>query len=153
TFEESGIFSGTALNEDGQEQAGMGVAVADYDEDGYFDILKTNFSEDTPNLYHNSRDGSFLDEVYSAGLGVRNQFLGWGALFLDLGKRGAQGYSAGDRAGLPGGGSPARRGEIPPAAPVVLERRYREIQGPFRFRRSGYQHRVVLEGRCLGRSG
>ena len=52
----------------------MGVAVADYDEDGYFDILKTNFSEDTPNLYHNSKDGSFLDEVYSAGLGVRNQF-------------------------------------------------------------------------------
>lgn len=84
TFEETGILSGTALNEDGQEQAGMGVAVADYDEDGYVDILKTNFSEDTPNLYHNSKDGSFLDEVYSAGLGVRNQFLGWGALFLDV---------------------------------------------------------------------
>ena len=83
TFEETGIFSGAALNEDGQEQAGMGVAVADYDEDGWLDILKTNFSEDTPNLYHNSKDGSFLDEVYPAGLGVRNQFLGWGALFLD----------------------------------------------------------------------
>ncbi len=83
-FEETGIFSGAALNEDGQEQAGMGVAVADYDEDGYVDILKTNFSEDTPNLYHNSKDGSFLDEVYSAGVGVRNQFLGWGALFLDV---------------------------------------------------------------------
>jgi len=84
TFEETGILSGAALNQDGQEQAGMGVAVADYDEDGYVDILKTNFSEDTPNLYHNSKDGSFLDEVYTAGLGVRNQFLGWGALFLDI---------------------------------------------------------------------
>ena len=84
TFEEIGILSGAALNEDGEEQAGMGVAVADYDEDGYFDILKTNFSEDTPNLYHNSKDGSFFDEVYAAGLGVRNQFLGWGALFLDV---------------------------------------------------------------------
>ena len=84
TFEETGIISGTALNEDGEEQAGMGVAVADYDEDGYIDILKTNFSEDTPNLYHNSKDGSFFDEVYRAGLGVRNQFLGWGALFLDV---------------------------------------------------------------------
>jgi enediyne biosynthesis protein E4 len=83
TFEEMGIFSGTALNEDGQEQAGMGVAVADYDEDGYFDILKTNFSEDTPNLFHNSKDLTFSDKVYGAGLGVRNQFLGWGALFLD----------------------------------------------------------------------
>src|SRR5206468_12029704 len=53
TFEEVGIQSGTALNDDGQEQAGMGVAVADYDEDGFQDILTTNFSEDTPNVYHN----------------------------------------------------------------------------------------------------
>jgi hypothetical protein len=84
TFEEMGLVSGTALNEDGQEQAGMGVAVADYDEDGYPDILKTNFSEDTPNLYHNLHDGIFSDEVYTAGLGIRNQYLGWGAHFLDV---------------------------------------------------------------------
>jgi hypothetical protein len=84
TFEETGILSGSALNEDGQEQAGMGVAVADYDEDGFPDILKTNFSEDTPNLYHNSHDGSFSDVVYGAGLGVHNQYLGWGAHFLDV---------------------------------------------------------------------
>ena len=84
TFEETGILSGTALNEDGQEQAGMGVAVADYDEDGYQDIVKTNFSEDTPNLYHNAHDGTFTDDVYSAGLGVHNQYLGWGAHMLDV---------------------------------------------------------------------
>ncbi|HTH46417.1 MAG TPA: CRTAC1 family protein, partial [Candidatus Limnocylindria bacterium] len=84
TFEEIGILSGTALNEDGQEQAGMGAAVADYDEDGYPDILKTNFSEDTPNLYHNLKDGTFSDDVYTSGLGVRNQYLGWGAHFLDV---------------------------------------------------------------------
>jgi hypothetical protein len=83
TFEETGILSGAALNEDGQEQAGMGVAVADFDEDGYPDILKTNFSDDTPNLYHNLRNGTFVDEVYRSGLGVHNQYLGWGALFLD----------------------------------------------------------------------
>lgn len=84
SFEEIGILSGSALNEDGQEQAGMGVAVADYDEDGWPDILKTNFSEDTPNLYHNAHDGSFSDDVYTSGLGVRNQYLGWGAHFLDI---------------------------------------------------------------------
>jgi hypothetical protein len=83
-FEEIGILSGTALNEDGQEQAGMGVAVADYDEDGWLDILKTNFSEDTPNLYRNAHDGTFTDTVYTAGLGVHNQYLGWGAHFLDV---------------------------------------------------------------------
>ena len=40
TFEEMGIASGVALNEDGRDQAGMGVAVADYDEDGFPDIAR-----------------------------------------------------------------------------------------------------------------
>jgi hypothetical protein len=84
TFQEAGIFAGVALNEDGQEQAGMGVAVADYDQDGLFDILKTNFSDDTPNLFHNNGDGTFTDNVYLSGLGANTQFLGWGAHFLDV---------------------------------------------------------------------
>ena len=84
TFEEIGIASGAALNSDGQEQAGMGVAVADYDEDGFPDIAKTNFSDDTPNLYRNNRDGTFSDLVFSAGLGARTQYLGWGVQFLDV---------------------------------------------------------------------
>jgi enediyne biosynthesis protein E4 len=83
-FEESGILTGVALNEDGQEQAGMGVAVADYDEDGLFDLIKTNFADDTPNLYHNNGDGTFTDNVYLSGLGIHTQFLGWGVHFLDV---------------------------------------------------------------------
>jgi hypothetical protein len=84
SFEESGILTGVALNEDGQEQAGMGVAVADYDQDGLFDLIKTNFSDDTPNLYHNNGDGTFTDNVYLSGLGIHTQFLGWGVHFLDV---------------------------------------------------------------------
>src|SRR5260370_489310 len=84
TFEEMGVVAGVALNEDGQEQAGMGVAVADYDEDGYFDIVKTNFSDDTINLYHNNGDGTFTDLVYRSGLGAHTQYLGWGIQFVDL---------------------------------------------------------------------
>jgi hypothetical protein len=83
-FEEIGVASGSALNEDGQEQAGMGVAIADFDEDGYWDIVKTNFSDDTPSLYHNERDNSFSDTVYQSGLGARTQYLGWGVQFLDV---------------------------------------------------------------------
>lgn len=83
TFEEIGVQSGVAFNEDGQEQAGMGVAIADYDEDGHVDILKSNFSDDTPNLYHNNGDGSFEDRVYQSGLSAHMQYLGWGAHFLD----------------------------------------------------------------------
>ena len=84
TFEEIGIASGAALNDAGQEQAGMGVAVADYDEDGYVDIAKTNFSDDVPNLYHNDHDLTFTDRVYESGLGARTQFLGWGIAFFDM---------------------------------------------------------------------
>lgn len=84
TFDEIGVASGVALNEDGQEQAGMGVAVADIDEDGCMDIVKTNFSDDTPNLYRNNGDGSFTDQVYLSGLGAHTQYLGWGIQFLDV---------------------------------------------------------------------
>jgi len=84
TFTEIGVQSGVALNEDGQEQAGMGVAVADYDEDGSPDILKTNFSEDAPNLYHNNGDGTFDDQVYQSGLGVHTEYLGWGIHLFDV---------------------------------------------------------------------
>jgi hypothetical protein len=83
TFEEIGVQSGVAFNEDGQEQAGMGVAISDYDEDGYLDILKSNFSDDAPNLYHNNGDGTFEDRVYQSGVGAHTQYLGWGVHFID----------------------------------------------------------------------
>jgi hypothetical protein len=47
TFEEIGLASGLAYNDDGREQAGMGATAADYDGDGYLDSFKTNFSSDT----------------------------------------------------------------------------------------------------------
>jgi hypothetical protein len=84
TFGEIALLSGTAFNEDGQEQAGMGAAAADYDGDGYLDIVKTNFCDDTSTLYRNNRDGSFTDATYPARLGVNVQFLGWGTGFFDF---------------------------------------------------------------------
>ena len=47
TFEDISVMAGVAYNEDGQEQAGMGVGVADYDCDGWLDIFKTHFQDDT----------------------------------------------------------------------------------------------------------
>ena len=43
TFEEVGSLSGAAYTEDGEVQAGMGIAVGDYDRDGFFDLYVTNF--------------------------------------------------------------------------------------------------------------
>jgi enediyne biosynthesis protein E4 len=83
TFEERGVEAGVAYNFDGQLQAGMGVAVADYDGDGRFDIAKTNFSGDLSSLFHNDDGRFFTDVSREAGLKAR-QLLGWGIAFLDV---------------------------------------------------------------------
>jgi hypothetical protein len=84
-FEETGYPSGIALNENGREQAGMGLAVGDYDNDGRVDFYVTNFSDDSNTLYHNEGDGNFTDVTYQAGHGEPTiPFLGWGTAFLDF---------------------------------------------------------------------
>jgi len=83
TFTDVAPVAGCAYNEDGQEQAGMGVGVGDYDGDGWFDIFKTNFSDDTPNLYRNNGDGTFSDVTFVSGFGVNTQYVCWGAGFID----------------------------------------------------------------------
>lgn len=85
TFEEVGYPSGVALNENGREQAGMGLAIGDYDNDGRVDFHITNFSDDSNVLYHNDGDGNFTDVTFQAGLGeLTIPFLGWGTSFLDF---------------------------------------------------------------------
>jgi hypothetical protein len=82
TFEERGAAAGVAYNFDGALQAGMGVAVADFDGDGRLDIAKTNFSGDLTSLYRNEDGKFFTDVSREAGLAAR-QYLGWGIAFLD----------------------------------------------------------------------
>ena len=84
TFSEIALTAGVAYNEDGHEQAGMGAHAADYDGDGWLDIIKTNFSDDNSTLYHNNGDGTFTDATDQAGLGANTRFLGWGTLFVDV---------------------------------------------------------------------
>jgi hypothetical protein len=83
TFEERGVESGVAYNFDGRLQAGMGVAIADYDGNGFLDIAKTNFSGDLTSLYANEDGHFFSDRSAEAGLTPR-QYLGWGVAFLDV---------------------------------------------------------------------
>lgn len=84
TFEELGSQIGCALNENGIPQGGMGVAVGDYDCDGWLDMVKTNYSDQTANLYHNNGDGTFYDAVFQAGLGANTKYLGWGLGLFDF---------------------------------------------------------------------
>jgi hypothetical protein len=84
TFRDVAVTSGTAFNEDGRAQAGMGSTAADYNGDGRLDIFKTNFSDDTATLYRNNGDGTFDDVTFQAGLGLHTQYLGWGTMFFDF---------------------------------------------------------------------
>lgn len=84
TFEEVGFEAGCAVSGDGRAQASMGIAVGDYDNDGWLDLLVTNFAEDYSTLYHNDR-GRFEDVTYQAGLGaVAYKDMKWGTGFIDL---------------------------------------------------------------------
>ena len=85
TFLETALLSGTALNEEGAVQSGMGVAIGDYDGNGYFDIFVTNFARDTNTLYRNDGNLSFRDVTPLSGMGAASRrYLGWGTGFADL---------------------------------------------------------------------
>jgi len=84
TFEDIGYLSGFALNDDGREQAAMGIAVGDYNRDGRVDFYITNFSDDYNTLYCNDGDASFTDVSFKSGIATTTiPFLGWGTAFLD----------------------------------------------------------------------
>lgn len=84
TFKDIGTESGLAYNDAGAEQAGMGLAVADYDGDGRLDITKTNFIGDYPNLYRNRGRAFFTDISIQAGLAVNPAYVLWGVGFADF---------------------------------------------------------------------
>ena len=84
TFTEEGLERGLALNPDGMEQAGMGLAVADFNGDGILDILKTHFADDTNGLYVGLGKGQYNEVTQKAGLAVETRYVAWGAAMPDL---------------------------------------------------------------------
>ena len=64
TFTDVTMEAGLAKAGDGNY--GMGVAVGDYDNDGYPDIYVTNYGKNT--LYHNNGNGTFTDVTEKAGV-------------------------------------------------------------------------------------
>lgn len=84
SFSEEGAERGVAFSADGMEQAGMGVAVGDYNLDGRLDIFKTHFSEDTCILYRNDGDANFTDVTIPTGLAVETRYTCWGTGFADF---------------------------------------------------------------------
>jgi hypothetical protein len=84
TFTDVAVGAGCAYSQDGKPQAGMGVAIGDYDRNGTMDIFKTNFAGDTSTLYANTGDGFCEDRTFASGIGSVTRWLGWGAGLVDF---------------------------------------------------------------------
>jgi hypothetical protein len=87
-FSEEGAERGVSFSADGAEQAGMGVAIGDYNLDGHLDIFKTHFSDDTNVLYKNDGKGNFTDVTIPSGFGVETRYTCWGTGFADFDNNG-----------------------------------------------------------------
>lgn len=83
TFTDVALETGSAYNEDGQPQAGMGVTTGDFNHDGLPDILKTHFADDLPILYQNTGRGFFEDASRAAGFD-HTPYVQWGTGFFDF---------------------------------------------------------------------
>ena len=84
TFTDIAVESGVAYSEDGREQAGMGLAIGDYNRDGRLDIVKTLFADEMPALYRNNGNGIFSDMSVAAGLHEVTQHIQWGTGLVDF---------------------------------------------------------------------
>jgi hypothetical protein len=90
TFTDVALPSGAAYSEDGNPQAGMGLAVGDYNADRLLDLFKTHFADDIPALYRNLGGMLFEDVAMASGLAVQNRHVEWGAGLADLDNDGRQ---------------------------------------------------------------
>ncbi len=84
TFEEVGLESEIAVNEEGKTYAGMGVDFADYNNDGWPDLVITDLANQRYALYRNLGDGTFDYTSFTSGLGSMTMLhSGWSLRFLD----------------------------------------------------------------------
>jgi hypothetical protein len=84
TFEEVGLLSGVAADGDGRTFAGMGVDIADYNNNGKPGFIVTDLANQRYAIYQNNDDGTFT--YASAGTGIGRATMthtGWGVRFFD----------------------------------------------------------------------
>ena len=151
TFTDVAVMSGCAYSENGHEQAGMGVAVADYDCDGWLDIFKTNFADDTCNLYRNNGDGTFSDVTFASGIGINNQYVAWGCGFVDYDNDGWADIIQVNGHVYPEIGGPPDRADIQESAPRLQELGQWPVQGRLFHHGSGNHSTILQPGRRLRR--
>ncbi|GJM10365.1 MAG: hypothetical protein DHS20C11_26410 [Lysobacteraceae bacterium] len=77
-------FRGVAVNQSGQPEASMGIAVADFDNDADSDLFLTHLMGESSTLYVNDGEALFEDQSQRSGLGDSSRrYTGWGTGFID----------------------------------------------------------------------
>ncbi len=88
-FEEMALVSGVAANEDGLEQANMGVAIGDYLHTGRMSLLLSHFDIEYAALYRNDGQMNFLEVSVPSGIARGTHgYVGWGDAFVDFSNSG-----------------------------------------------------------------
>ena len=84
TFSDEGLVAGVAYNGNGIDQGCMGIAAADYDNDGWIDLFLTNFEGEYNTLYRNEGNGFFADVSFASRISLRgSEEVGWGTGAFD----------------------------------------------------------------------
>ena len=84
-FAEIGLAYGVALDANGKEQAGMGIAGGDMNGDGIPELFVTNFSGESNAYYVSGRRGRWRERAFAKKLGAPSQhLLGWGTVCEDF---------------------------------------------------------------------
>ena len=84
-FTEIGFSAGVAVNQDGNEQANMGVALGDYKHTGHPSIAVTHFSDEYAALFQNLGEMNFSDVSFPSGIAPSTtHYVGWGDAFFDF---------------------------------------------------------------------
>ena len=92
-FEDVALVSGVAANEDGYEQANMGVAFGDYLHTGRMSLVLSHFDIEYAALYLNQGSMNFADESILSGIARGTQgYVGWGDAFVDFSNDGWQDF-------------------------------------------------------------
>ena len=88
-FVESAKILGCAVTGDGLPQASMGVALGDFDHNGWLDLCCTNFTRESFTMYKNLGETGFKDVTHLVGLRMPTyDRLGFGALMTDFNQDG-----------------------------------------------------------------
>ncbi len=84
-FNERGLLLGCASNYEGLLQASMGLAIADFDRNGFLDIYSTHYYEESNTLYRNLGAAGFQDITGRVGLHTPTlQSLAFGTVMQDF---------------------------------------------------------------------